>query len=612
MSAGSTDRSLAAALDRVRHDPRASDTRDRFVANARHVAEKPIIQRVYGLEDVGKKGRSWLDGRTWISPANTREAFALAMSDFMACNTLRSELPLLAGAYRLTGERSFLDRVLAQLEELAGWSPLQRPGWTLYHAGAKPLADPKGDGNWLATGVGILAIIETLEILPESSRPAGLLARLNGLLAKEIEGCLDDWTVRRPWFYRPPNPFTNQWVLPTAGYLLACLHLGRDRYADGYELGLEHLAMSLDACGNEGAFAEGLHYSSVTVEVLLSTARILALAGDDRLAGHPFLKQYPSWVVQHYQPGGHFINSFDAFSAAAVPVVNGRRSSVFQRLLALCALCTGARDACWAVHTLEAEQLQDLNGLLAQSVPPVADGYAPPLWAVYDEARRVNWRSSWMEDASGVWVRGGHPSDQHDHADRGHVNFICRGKPLLIEAGTPAYHSPRLAVDYAGGRGHNVLQVGERLPANRTTVPITVERLDAKGGEVRVDATASFKEGLRRWARHVRWDADCLTVEDDVEPSSPDILLFRWHLGSTEPPAVGVSEGGYRVSWSGGDVRIVSDVPIRIATESMPDHTLRARDWDDPSPDSLHTCLLIRTDKPEARARVTVTVEGRH
>lgn len=47
----------------------------------------------------------------------------------------KNELPIIAAAYRLTGGEALRKRVLAQLSEMATWSPLQRPGWTLYAPG---------------------------------------------------------------------------------------------------------------------------------------------------------------------------------------------------------------------------------------------------------------------------------------------------------------------------------------------------------------------------------------------------------------------------------------------------------------------------------------------
>jgi len=238
---------------------------------------------------------------------------------------------------------------------------------------------------------------------------------------------------------------------------------------------------------------------------------------------------------------------------------------------------------------------------------------------VYDRARRVNWRSSWGEDATGVWVRGGHPDDQHDHADRGHVNYIFKGRPILIEAGTPAYHNPLIGSHYASGFGHNVLQVGTNVPGRdvsgaqspHCTAALTVLRLDDKGGAVTVDPTASYKEGVSRWIRHVAWDADQLTTRDEVTASSSAILCFRWHLGTEAKPEIVETKEGFKVSWADAVMTLAGDVKLEVSQESMPDHTLQSRKWEDPDLDHWHTCLVVRTAKPETQAQVTMQVRGK-
>jgi len=70
--------SLVVSIDRIKADTGAAEKRKRFPATARQVAEKPIVQRVYKLEDVGKKGRTWLDGCSTVSP--TRKEFPLMAS----------------------------------------------------------------------------------------------------------------------------------------------------------------------------------------------------------------------------------------------------------------------------------------------------------------------------------------------------------------------------------------------------------------------------------------------------------------------------------------------------------------------------------------------------
>ncbi|HIJ65442.1 MAG TPA: heparinase, partial [Candidatus Hydrogenedentes bacterium] len=418
-------------LDRVKADLAFDEARKELVTRARSIAENAIIRRPYTLEDVGKN-RTWLDGRSAALEDEIREQFALAMSDFAACGTLSSELPLLAAAYRLTGEAIFLERVIAQLEEMSAWAPLQRPGWTLYAPGHRLPADGK-DGNWLATGCGVRAIGDTLEVLPDGALDAALLEKIRALLETEIAGVVDDWETQRPWFVSSHNPVTNQWVLPTEGLVRACLILGVDDHRDAYELGVKNLLEALDVHGPKGEFEEGFGYASFTVTSMLHAAHAMAVAGDRRAADHPFLKHFPTWFVHHFQPGKYVINCFDA--GASYDAAAGSRG-----LLSLLAVCTSSPAARWALAEYVGGPSSDLPGLAARALPAVGTEAAPPLFAHYERAARVNWRSSWAEDATGVWVRGGHHLDQHDHQDRGHVNFIACGRPILIEAGTPSYH----------------------------------------------------------------------------------------------------------------------------------------------------------------------------
>jgi hypothetical protein len=98
------------------------------IASARKVAARPIVKRVRHYADIGQD-RTWLDGRaTFMDGQPRQEWFGLAMFDCGTSSTILSELPLLAFAYRCTGEEAFLARIISQLEETATWSPLQRMG----------------------------------------------------------------------------------------------------------------------------------------------------------------------------------------------------------------------------------------------------------------------------------------------------------------------------------------------------------------------------------------------------------------------------------------------------------------------------------------------------
>jgi len=590
--------------------------RTRFVVAARKALGKPLVRRVYQYKDVGRH-RTFLDGRSFPLTEPTQTIFGLAMSDHGACNTLATELPMLAAAARLTGDEKLTKRVQAQLHEMAAWSPLQRSGWSAY--GGK-LAPNGIDGNWLATGTGMRAIADTLEIMPPELLPPATVARLHQLMAAEIVSIVEDWRVERQWFIYGKYPLTNQWVLPTEGLIRACLVLGPEAHAEAYELGVANLMKHLEAHGTQGAFEEGIHYADFTVTSLLACARAMALAGDRRAIDHPFLRQYPVWALHHFQPGGFYINAFDAFSAA-----RGNKA-LMRELLALSAIALESREALWALEHLAGGADDSLPGILTNVLPQEVNepnGLKP--YAAYERATRVNWRSDWTDGGTGVWVRGGHEMDSHDHLDRGHVNVIFKGKPVFIEAGTPAYHNKALRIDFHTGRGHNVLQLGTAPRPDeiadytsppgwqklRTVAPITVNRLDAKGGDIIVDGTHCY-DGLQQWLRQVAWQDDEVIIDDTVvlEAGAPQVVLFRWHLGISRPPRIALNDAGGVITWPGVRLAISADTPLSFTLEPMPDHTLRFRKWEDMRPDNMHQCLVVQTPAQVEKCKIQAVAQA--
>jgi hypothetical protein len=291
--------------------------------------------------------------------------------------------------------------------------------------------------------------------------------------------------------------------------------------------------------------------------------------------------------------------------------------------LTLLAVCTGSPEARWALANLAGGPSDDLAGLAARALPPAEKNAAIPLYARYERATRVNWRSSWEESASGAWVRGGHPLDQHDHQDRGHVNFIAGGTPVLIEAGTPAYHHPLMMTHYSTGAGHNVLQLGTAFPETKANAgqlvrlpgwqkkggvaPIAVKRLDDSGGEVVVDGSACY-DGVESWRRTVAWDARRMEIADDVRLAGDgkDIILFRWHLGTGETVDIAQEGAVWRVSWPDAAMTVRADAPLTLAQTSMPDNTLEGHTGED-DPGNYHTCVVVQTT--ESQNAVSVRTE---
>lgn len=593
-------------------DPAVRNAVESILEQARKVAGRELVRRVYTYEDVGKH-RTWLDGRTQYLKGKTREVFALAMSDCGTNGRMADELPLLAAAVRLGGDASCSKRLVRQLREMATWSPLQRPGWTCYTPGSKPPAG--GDGNWLATGMGVRAIADTLDILPPAALPADLRKALEKLLAVEIPSIVDDWRSRRPWFVRSNNPLTNQWVLPTEGLVRACLLLGRANHRQAYELGVKNLLRALDAHGRAGEFEEGLGYASGTVISLVSAARAMATDGDRRALDHPFLAKFPGWAVQHIQPGGMVINCFDCGMT---------RVEQLRPLLTRLAVMLESDTARWAVEHCIGGPGDHLAGLFYRAIPRRKLA-APPLHAAYERAARVNWRSSWDDDATGVWVRGGHRLDQHDHNDRGHVNLIAHGLAILIEAGTPNYGHPRIHSHFTTGYGHNVLQIGLTEPRdsnlkrpqprgwqkNRAVAPITVRRLDRRGGDVTVVADKCYA-GLKQWRRRVEWDAVKLAVTDEVELAGkgPEVILFRWHLGTARKVKIATtSQGEAVVDWPHARMTLRASAAMDVTQTRLPDATLKGKAAK--GGDHLHTCVIVRSHDKVNTWKLTTTVTPR-
>lgn len=566
-------------LDAIKNDPSAASGREQFLKQARDAAGLEIVRRVYSYEDVGKH-RSWLDGRAKALEPENRRVFALAMSDYGAGATLVRELPMLAAACRLTGERVFKERVIAQLQEMTAWSPLQRPGWTVYTNDRHLPKDGK-DGNWLATGMLIRAIADSLEILPPEAVPPDLKGKLDALLAKEIKSIVDDWRTKRSWFIASDNAVTNQWVLPTEGLIRACLVLGKDQHREAYELGVANMLKALDAHGSHGEFEEGISYAQFTVGSMLATARAMAEAGDTRVLRHPFLQAFPTWAAHHMQPGDTLINCFDAVNA-------GPSTGLLRPIFASSAVCTGNPVAIWGLKHAGPSSY-DLSILLSQALPAAEENAAPPLFAAYERATRVNWRSSWKDDATGIWIRGGHALDQHDHLDRGHVSFTLRGKPLLIEAGTSTYDNP--IIDWCKScEAHNVLQIGKG-EAKHKPAPISVEKLDASGGRVTVDGTQCW-DGLKKWQRRVEWSADSLIVNDEVELTDQgDTVTFRWHLATAADAVVEAKGDGFVVTWPDGRMELSGTPGVEVTTEKLFDNTLK-RSAD---AEHKHTCVVVRS-----------------
>ncbi|MCX6907452.1 MAG: heparinase II/III family protein [Verrucomicrobia bacterium] len=596
---------LGQLLSAVATNSALAEVRAKFIAEARHDARKPVLRRPRSLEEL-RKWRVTLKYKTRpphmsALPDKEWEIFCLSQGDNNAGGLLKVELPRLAAAATLTGDAKLFERVCAQLAELATWSPLERRGWSLNNSKPRYKGD---DGAWLGTGWLVRTIADTVDMLPPDKIPPDLRAALESRLADELALMEKDWATKQPWYVRSQAAHSNQWILPNEALARACLFLGVDRHREACEAGIKRLLRSMDVQGGDGEFVEGLRYSGLSLESLYSIARATARTGDNRLLAHPFLQKFPTWLVHHFQPGGFLINAFDA------PGSSRGNLSRDQNLLATAAFVTGNPHALWGLRT-RAGFGETLDAILAANMP-ASRASAPPLFASYAKATRLNWRSSWDDGtATGLWLRGGHATDFHDHMDRGHVNFIIGQRALLIEAGTLNYAVPNNATHLRSVAGHNVLQVGDAAPekltpallanagqiltTKRRAAPITVERMDDSGGAASVDVSGCYKS-VTKWKRRVEWNRTAVTIEDEVELKQSDIVQFRWHLGVPADAPSRTSAGQI----TAGDVSLTytADQTIAGRIESMPDATLAPKEI------TQHVCVVLRTGHPVQRLKL--------
>ncbi|OAM87272.1 SGNH/GDSL hydrolase family protein [Termitidicoccus mucosus] len=582
-----------------------------FIAAVRKtVAGRGVIRRPQTLAELKANPKFRMKYREKPAHMSKRsdaewERFAISLADAEAARDLGRLLPAAAAAARMSGDPELLGYVRDQLAELATWSPLQRAGWS---------GGSDTRSAWLGTGWAVRAIVECAAELPDGGLTPELRAALATRFEDEITGIRDDWRLKRNWFTRIEAASSNQWVLPLEALALASLFNGLDKHRDDYEFAVAGLIRSLDAQGPQGECVEGMQYAGITFHSLLAAALAARAHGDDRLINHPWLRAFPAWYLQHRQPAGFVINAFDS-----------QNSDLDWEVVAKLAADLADPAALWVFQhrPLEAPDAITLAIFRAAQLDP-AGGAPPAAFAAWPVATRVNWVESIdaysrgpANRVSGFWMRGGHATDAHDHQDRGHVNLVIRGRPVLIEAGLASYGIAGHASYFKSVAGHNVLQVGPYAPdqltakiladgagqildpAHRAAL-MTVRRLDEKGGDVSVDASGCYA-GLKRWVRSVTWDAAGATIRDEVELDFPDVVLFRWHLGAPSDAVADLATTG-RVRVADIVLDYETDAKLHVSLEPMPDATLK------PGKTTNHATVVLATERPTKALTLTTKV----
>jgi hypothetical protein len=102
-----------------------------------------------------------------------------------------------------------------------------------------------------------------------------------------------------------------------------------------------------------------------------------------------------------------------------------------------------------------------------------------------------------------------------------------------------------------------------------------------------------------------------MTIRDRVEldEGTPDVALFRWHLGTNDDVTIRGTGNKWKASWSDAAMAIAGSSAFLISQVKLPDDTVNAVS-DDNIPDLLHTCLVVQTPSPLTAVNLVTVVKG--
>jgi hypothetical protein len=529
---------LLAARDQYKAHPETMKATALTIQRAYEVIEQPIVIRVPSIHDFhltdGVKGRKMEpSGRIPMFPhKENAELYGLATYDIGVGDLLIYEMPLIAAAYVITGDQKFIDYLARQIDEIAGWEKFQRPGWTLTIKSTKRGPD-YDDGVFIATGAIITGVVQSLGIVGDSALPPETVKKIKHRLEIEMKQIMADFKAERVYYAREKMYQSNPWIGTMQGQLLAACYLGKELYPEEYAYARQGLALSVESPESSSGFSEGFIYGASRVLPGLALVNYyLQQEGDFSFDKFSLFQQYPDWICAHYQPGKNIVNCFDGYTAQ-----RNMYDRSFNPFITQLAVLSRNPHLLWILATQHQFAEPGLAGILFDAFDPL-QFKEPPLFAVFDPGMLLTWRNSWQENASGVWIRGRHEKDFHVHSDSGHVNFIWKGIPVLIEAGTPGYSDIDFSAKYYSSLfGHNVVQIGSETVLKNprdteTRAPITVRSLNAQGGDVSIDSTDSYLNKPLKVERQVKWDADTVTITDHILLSKPEKIIIRFHTSS--------------------------------------------------------------------------------
>ncbi|MBN8215573.1 MAG: heparinase II/III family protein [Spirochaetes bacterium] len=580
-----------ALIQEAATDPDAGNRFADWKKQATAWAAGDLIRRPKTLEEI-PMGR--LDRRAGACGPNARR-FALAMDDQAVWGMLGRQLIPAALVVRRSGDKAALDYLSRQLAEIAQWWPLQRPGWSLDAPDSKLTGEH--DGPALAEGFAMGSLAFAIDIL--GARLDGKnRAELRSLLQKEIDWIARAWKEKIPRYVGAKAYGETLWALPSAALVLGCLALGEEKNRAAYELGAENLAKWLAAQGEDGSFSGGYAYAGQAMDYVFPALWAMERAGDRRLGTAPFLKRYAFWFHQQTFPGMTVVNHGDCGTTwvASTPA----------RHLMLATLLSRDPGDLWAMERFYptfdlADPFSILYRVEARKLPP---SRAPlPLSAFFPKTQLAVWRSDWdLGNAMALWAKGGSPAEPRPHNDQGQVVVMNGEEPVLIDAGAVVGGAPGEDERFACSESHSVIQTpsGPKRLKQGVRATLSIERMDASGGLLRIDASGCQPE-VKSWQRRLAWTAEGrVTVVDEaelLEGKRAGDEWFRWQTGALQAPRIAGSGKLWSATWGSNRLDLEADRPIAVSSVRWTSALLKE-----------HFAVVVKAAEPGVALRLSTVV----
>ncbi|MGN0855694.1 MAG: heparinase II/III family protein [Kiritimatiellia bacterium] len=551
---GQTRSSLARAA-RMPH-PRVFATAADFAALGERAKTDALVKA--GVDRVLAEAARWR-GR----PVSTYELTGYHL--LAVSRQSMSRLVSNAFAYRLTGERQYVDDAVSELRAVCAF-----PDWNPRHT--------------IDTGEMMLAVATAYdwlhETLPDDVREQAARALIEKGICADVPNA--GWTRLQ-----------NNWVQVVAGGLTAAAVAVADRAADlcvPYLVAVvESLPEAESVCGPDGIFPEGPVYwnygwsfNAIALDVMRT-----AFGGDFGLSDVPGVRATGLYPAQVTGPSGDWFNYSDCHgSRGSSPAVwwfarrFGATAAVTANevtaLRAVCADCAKPLDRTFPFT------LFWTGDDLAKAASPL-----PDVWVGRGEVPIGVLR---MPSGAYLAIKGGSPSYNHGHADAGGFVLDLQGERWGYDLGAENYHaverhigpsglwspepeSKRWSVFRLGTQGHNTLMIGGKGQDARGFALLT------RAGETVVADLSSIYPQARRVVRTVARGPQGFAITDEIEGAEPGSSV-RWAMNTNARIGIG-ADGMVTLRKNGKSIRLFETTGGGVWSEAS---AQPPNDWESPNP----------------------------